>query len=161
MHISFSELPSNAKIWIYQSDKPLTAAQQEKIDFILTNFTNSWDAHGAPLKASFQILHSIFIVIGVDQDYNASSGCSIDKSLHIIQHIQNELELNLLDRLVLSYENNNGVALTKSTFIKDLIAKNEIKKDTFVFNNLINSKNELETSWKVKATESWIARYFA
>src|SRR3954462_5593014 len=100
MHVPFEQLSIHSKVWIYASQAPFTSEQCAIISNELTQFTDAWQAHGVELKASYEIKHNHFIVIGVDESHHAPSGCSIDKSVQIIKSIESQLGIDLMNRLV-------------------------------------------------------------
>ena len=91
-----SSLPETARVWIYQSDIKLSDEQVTKATKDLTTFLEAWTAHGAALKAAFEIKYNRFITIALDQSQAAASGCSIDSQVRFIQSLQEELQLSLI-----------------------------------------------------------------
>ena len=160
MLISFSELATDSKIWIYQSNNKLSEQDQKLIKEKTESFLIEWTAHGQSLQAAMQILHDQFLVIGVNEHVNEASGCSIDKSVNHIRALEQSLNLSLLDRSKIAIQKNNQVQLIEFSEIKQLVTDGAITSDTKIFNNAIVSKGELESSWLKPATESWIKRYF-
>ena len=96
MKISFEELPNQARIWIYPSNRPFTEEELERLIPSLDHFVANWAAHGTPLKAAYTLPYRRFIVLGVDQDNQKASGCSIDSSVRFIQEIEEEFQVTLL-----------------------------------------------------------------
>jgi hypothetical protein len=160
MFIPFDQLPEQSRIWIYQADRPLEVSEIETIDFALRYFTQNWEAHQHPLQASYQILYHRFIILAVNQDHYPPSGCSIDKSVAVIRHIEQEFGLKLFDRLTVAYWENGQIKTTKNKELKDKIEKGEFLPETLVFNNTLQSKADLELHWQVPAHQTWLAKYF-
>jgi hypothetical protein len=80
MKISFEELPDQARIWIYPSNRPFTEEELERVIPSLDHFVANWAAHGTPVKRPpYTLPYRRFIVLGVDQDIQKASGCSIDQ----------------------------------------------------------------------------------
>src|SRR5579871_543319 len=90
----FIDMPLNSKIWIYQADRFMTEEETAFIENILKEFTHSWESHGQPLKAEFNICHRLFILLAVDEEIKDASGCSVDKSVHIIKMIGQKLNID-------------------------------------------------------------------
>jgi hypothetical protein len=160
MNVPFEKLGPESRIWIYQSDRKLSNDEQE---FILNNtcrFLEAWTAHGNDLQAGVQILFDQFIVIGVNEAVNEASGCSIDKSVGFIRALDETLNANLLERSSVAYKNEAEISLVKFSEIKDMISQGRITTESFVFNNAIVTKKELENNWLMPADKSWIKRYF-
>ena len=108
------------------------------------------------LKASFEIRYHLFLIIMIDVNHALASGCSIDKSIHFIQKIEKEFSVSLLDRQIFALKQNDKINLISRKDFEKLIDK-EISKDTIVFNNLIQTKIELSSSWEIPVKDSWHA----
>ena len=153
-------IPLEAKAWIYQSPAPFNTSQIDIIENELTNFIASWESHGVALKGSFEIIANQFILLAVDERTKDATGCSIDKSVSIIKKLETLLNLNLTDRSLVAYELNNQVKTIDFRNIKTLIESGEINPNTPIFNLSITNYGEFLSSWKIKAIDSWIKRYF-
>lgn len=157
MYIEFSQLPPSARIWIYQSNRFLSAEEVTKIKSEAINFVEQWTAHQQTLKAGFEILHNLFLILAVDENHNDASGCSIDKSVHFMQHIAKEYNLDLFNRLNVVYRNNGKLNLIHfSKLLTDI--KNNDPAQIFIFNNLISSKNQMQTEWEIPLEKSWLSK---
>ena len=130
MYIPFNNLTPESKIWIYQCNRLLKVEEQEFIANKMLDFVNNWQAHGTDLKASFEIQYNHFLVIGVDEKDQNATGCSIDASVHTLQSIQQELDVDLFDRMGITYkkEDNKVVCRTRKEF-KELIARGEGRRN--------------------------------
>jgi len=51
MLVPFSELPEDAKIWIYQSNRPFTNEESAAVKAACESFLSGWTAHGNDLHA--------------------------------------------------------------------------------------------------------------
>ncbi|WP_109833081.1 hypothetical protein [Reichenbachiella versicolor] len=160
MLVAFEELPETARVWVYQANRKLTKEEQSSIDIKSSQFLEQWAAHGAPLKSSFQILHDQFLVISVDEGFNAASGCSIDSSVGLIRDLQSEFSIDFFDRTKICFLKDNEVFGAPMTELKSLIADGQIEDSTLTFNNLVQNIQEFKNNWVVPAKESWIKRYF-
>ena len=155
MFVEFNNLPGNARIWIYQSKRELTEIEIDKVGKRLEGFVGSWLRHGEKLKGSFKILYNQFIVLGVDENFNNVSGCSIDSSVRAIKELEEEFSLDLMNKLNIAFkvgENMNTVSLAE---FQNYLKLEKVDQDTIVFNNMIQSKLELENSWEVPVKNSW------
>ncbi|MFC7523851.1 ABC transporter ATPase [Parapedobacter sp. GCM10030251] len=148
------------RIWIYQADRELTEGEKEHILDKLSGFTSQWKAHGKALAAKAEIRHNRFIILMVDDGVAPPTGCSIDKSVHLLKEIEMETGLNLFDRMQVAYRDGDGVKVVPREEFERLIAAGEVTDGTLVFNNLIASYPELKTAWEVPLRESWHAKVF-
>ncbi|HMR46301.1 MAG TPA: hypothetical protein PKC85_06110 [Bacteroidia bacterium] len=157
MHIPFEQLPDDSRIWIFQSDKELTEKNIESITPLLMYFINDWTAHQQTLKASFTFMHNYFIVISVDENMTAASGCSIDKVYHIIRACGQLIGCDFFNRLRIAAMENNSISTYSVNQIVEKAESNLHDKSTLVFNNIIETKGELTTNWLVPIEKSWLA----
>ncbi len=148
------------RIWIYQGNRQLTEAEQVYILDKLERFTSQWKAHGTPLAAKAEIRYDRFVIIMVNDAVAPPSGCSIDKSVHLLKEIENETGLDLFDRMQIAYRGATGIVIVPRAKFEQLIATGEVTDDTIVFNNMVTSYPELETKWEVPLRESWHVKVF-
>lgn len=159
MNMDFKELPGNCKLWIYQADRKLTRQECEVILKKSHQFVESWATHGKPLRASVEILFEVFLVLAVDESDFSASGCSIDKSLQFIKQINNDHGIDFLNRKIIAFFRNNEVILEPFASVKSQIKAGKIGKDSIIFNNLVNSRQQMESTWKIPVRGSWLKKY--
>ncbi|MEZ4811219.1 MAG: ABC transporter ATPase [Allomuricauda sp.] len=159
MLVDFSQLPDTSRIWIYQSNRSFTEQEQLDIEQSLSDFLEQWTAHGSDLHAGFEIKYKRFIVIGLDQTNASASGCSIDASVHFIQHLEQKYNVILLDRMNVSFKQGDYIAYKPLKDFKKMAKEKSVSKNTIVFNNLVATKLEYDENWEVPASESWHARF--
>ncbi|MCT4623046.1 MAG: ABC transporter ATPase [Schleiferiaceae bacterium] len=159
MYIPFEELSENSKIWIYQSGRKLTDDEVVKISEQLHTYTQTWQAHGADLRASYRVMYNHFVVLAVDEDANSATGCSIDDSVRAMQSIQKVVDVDLFDRLSITYKDHDGrVKLVSKKVFVEMLQTGELSKNTIVFNNMVTQLGEFEKNWEIPAHESWHSR---
>ncbi len=159
MLVDFNTLPDTARIWIYQANRSFTPDELEVIRGELDNFLVHWTAHGTDLKAGYEVRYKRFLVIGLDQSAQAATGCSIDASVHFIQQLEKKYDVELLDKMNVSYKQGEFVAYKTLLEFKAMGKQKAISKNTIVFNNLVATKGEYKEHWEVPASESWHARF--
>ncbi|WGK64779.1 ABC transporter ATPase [Croceiramulus getboli] len=159
MIVPFDQLSGNARIWIYQSSQKFNEEEADMLSRKLTDFLQQWTAHGSALHAGFKIEHDRFIIIGLDATTQAS-GCSIDAQVRFMQQLEKELERDLLDKMNVAYIQNDRVHYKPLDAFKKMAKEGAVGKNTVVFNNLVNTKEEFENHWEVPAIESWHGRFF-
>lgn len=151
------------RIWIYQSDRFLTDEEVEVVKQTLEKFVKQWTAHGNQLAGTFEIRYGLFVILMVDEEKAMVTGCSIDKSVHLLKKIEQALDISLFDRLQVAYRGavHAPIRLTSQRDFRQLLAKGDINPSTaVVFNNMISSAEELEIAWEVPIKDSWHARVF-
>jgi hypothetical protein len=160
MWIDFNQLSDTARIWIYQSSRPLTDAEAAAIEQNLQPVVANWAAHGTPLLASAAVYHNRFVVIGADEAHHQPSGCSIDASVGWVREIGTALNVDFFDRSVAYVSADGSVQTLALPQLKAAVAEGTISPDSTIFNNLAATKAELQRNWQVKASDSWMKRYF-
>ena len=161
MYVAFDQLPTTARVWIYQAARPLTGPEAVALLPHLARFSEEWTSHGRSLLASAEVLHQQFLVIGLDEEVAGASGCSIDASVRFVAQLEQQLGVALLDKSHLAFLQNGVVHLLKHNEIKAAVAAGTVGPDTFYFDNTLATKAELDTNWPRPAAQTWLARYFS
>lgn len=159
MYTPYKNLPNNSRVWIYQSNREFTEKELEFISTKAEEFINSWTRHGDDLKGSYTIKYNQFLVLAVDESFNNVSGCSIDASVHFIQALEKELQLNLMDKMNVTFKNGNQINLVRLSDFQKFAKEHKITQETIVFNNMVATKEDFENSWEVPAKDSWHKRF--
>jgi hypothetical protein len=152
---SINNMPSNARVWVYQSNKPLNSEIAAAIKEEGIKFISGWSAHGAELKACFDVLHDLFIVIGVDESQAMASGCSIDKSVGFMKQLERKFNLNLFDRMQVAYKSDDQLMTCSLNQFEKLAEEGKVNENTIVFNNMIATKEGFDNEWEVPLKRSW------
>lgn len=160
MYVPFDTLPEDSRIWIYQSNRKFSDEEIADIETELRSFTENWAAHGTGLEASFQTRYNRFIILAVNQEAHAASGCSIDASVHCIQQLEKKYDVDLLDKMNVTFRNGEYIAHKTLVDFKKMAKDKAVTGNTIVFNNLVNTIGEWNEFWEVPANESWHSRFF-
>lgn len=159
MLVDFNTLPEESKVWIYQSNRTLTDDEIAEITSKLEVFVENWAAHGSDLHASYKIEYKRFIILALNQNLNNATGCSIDASVHFIQQLEKEYNIDLLDKMNVSFKQGEFIAYKSLIDFKKMVKDKAVSKNTIVFNNLVTNIAELKDNWEVPASESWHNRF--
>jgi len=159
MFVDFESLKDDSRVWIYQADREFSTNEVEKISEKIKNFVATWQRHGEDLKASFQIKYSQFIVLAVDESFNNVSGCSIDASVNLIKQLENTLNMDLTNKLNISFRDGNNINVVNLADFQKYAKEQKITVDTVVFNNMVATKSEFKNNWEVTANNSWHQRF--
>ncbi len=147
------------RIWIYTLSKELSNEQLVDFKNRCQNFVSGWTAHDVSLDASFELYQSRLLIFKVNEEKYNASGCSIDKQVRFVKELEQAFSIELLNRLLVAYENNNQVEVVKSSQIKELLSANIISASTLVFDNTITEYKQLETNWKQPLHHTWLQKY--
>ena len=159
MLVPFSNLPDESRVWIYQASRPFS--NEEKISIVeeLEIFLKQWTAHGADLVTSYEIPYNRFIVIGLNENLQGATGCSIDSSVRFIQTLESKYQVELLDKMNVTHKNGSDFLYTPLKEFRALAKKRKVSANTIVFNNLVVDKAEYRSYWEVPAGQSWHSRF--
>ncbi|MDD7886318.1 ABC transporter ATPase [Flavivirga sp. 57AJ16] len=159
MLVNFNTLPEESRVWIYQANRSFTEQEIEEIQSKLGVFLENWTAHGSDLQAGYLVKYKRFIIIGVNQNSHNASGCSIDASVHFIQQLEKDYNVDLMDKMNVSYKQGGYIAYKPLVDFKKMAKDKAISKNTIVFNNLVTNIAEFKENWEVPASESWHSRF--
>lgn len=159
MLVDFKTLPDSSRIWIYQASRTFTETELSEISSLLNEFIQNWTAHGNNLNAGYEIKYKRFLVIALDQNAQSATGCSIDASVHFILQLEKKYNVELLDKMNVSYKQGEFIAYKNLIDFKAMAKQKSISRNTIVFNNLVATKGEYKEHWEVPASESWHSRF--
>jgi len=159
MLVNFKSLPEESRVWIYQANRTFTDEEISEIKEKLNIFINNWTAHGSDLQSGYTIRYKRFIIIGLNQNLNKATGCSIDASVHFIQQLEKDYRVDLMDKMNVSYKQGEFVAYKTLSDFKKMAKEKAVSKKTIVFNNLVANISEFNEHWEVPLSESWHSRF--
>ncbi len=110
---------ANNRVWVYQIDRLLSKEEEAQVKVDIDAFTAQWAAHGNALKASAQILWSCFIVLAVDENHEAASGCSIDSSARMLKDLGVRYNFDAFNRNTIAYLKDDQIVFTSLTNIQE------------------------------------------
>ncbi len=150
-----------SRVWIYQADRFLNSQEVNDMTALAQQFVASWTAHGSALAGKAQIVDNLFLILEVDEEIAGVTGCSIDKSVHFIQALGNQFNVNFFDRMRVAYIDAEGqLQIASREEFQEKVKSAQITADTVVYNNLVQNSEELATSWKVPFSASWHSKVF-
>lgn len=152
----FNDLKGNGRVWIYTSQRPLNTQEQAEIREIMQSFTREWAAHGAQLRSAFDIVEDHFLVLAVDEDFEAASGCSIDSSVEVFRQIDSKYQLDLFNRMNLAFSIADQVKIIKMAELNTAVQQGNLDLDHLFYDNSISDLHSLRSSWKKPIKDSWI-----
>lgn len=160
MYVPFDTLPEESRIWIYQSNRKFSDEEIAEIEVDLKQFIENWAAHGTSLTASYLLKYNRFIILAVNQEQQVATGCSIDASVVFIQGLEKKYNVDLLDKMNVTFKVGEHVAHKTLIDFKKMAKDKAVTGETIVFNNLVNNIAEFNESWETPASYSWHSRFF-
>jgi len=92
----------------------------------------------------------------VDEAATGVSGCSIDSSVRVIQQIEKEFKVEMFNWQNLAFVVKDRVQIIPRQQFNYALENNFITTDTLFFNNVVETKKELEENWLIPVSESWL-----
>lgn len=159
MLVTFDSLPDHAKVWVYQTSRILSETEINDITDYLSEQVANWESHGSPLQASFKFFYDKFLVLAVNTDIQEASGCSIDSSTKWLKNIQQTLNIDFFDRSIAYFENETLHFFPVLEAKKQVLA-GKVSAETTLLNHQVNTLSDLKNNWKLKASDSFMKKYF-
>lgn len=165
MNLNYQHLlPENfspvSRIWIYQSSRLFSISEALQIEEFLNEFIQNWQSHGRPVKGAVRLFFGQFIILLADETQTTVGGCSIDSSVQRIKEIEKKFEVSLFDRNLIAFVINDKIERLPLSQVRYAFENGFLTEETCFFNNLVQSKMELESQWIIPIKNSWLAKRF-
>ena len=147
----------DSRVWVYQCSRLFTLDEALEIEELLKEFAMQWKSHGTPVKGAVYLFFGQFIVLLADETATGVSGCSTDSSVRLIKDIEQRCSVNMFDRTTLAFVVKDKVQLLPLNQLQYAFDNGFIDGNTLYFNNLVQTKAELEDQWIVPVKNSWLA----
>ena len=147
-----------SRVWIYQSSRLFTLSEALAVEELLNDFTDKWLSHGTPVKGAAYLFFGQFIILMADERATGVSGCSTDSSVRLIKDIEQRFGVNMFDRTTLAFVVKDKVQLLPLSQLQYAFDNRFIDSHTLYFNNLVQTKTELENKWLVPIKDSWLSK---
>ena len=154
-----AEFAPDSRVWVYQSSRLFMMSEALQIEELLNNFIASWNTHGTPVKGYANLLFGQFIVLMADEKAATYvSGCSTDSSVRLIKQIEELYKVQMFNRQSLAFVIKDKVQILPLSQLKYAFENGFVEPTTLFFNNVVQTKEELETKWMIPVQESWLAK---
>lgn len=163
MKKTFSEMPDQARLWIFAAPQPLEESAEEWLRDHVGRFVAQWTAHGAPVAGAYDIRESQFLLVAADEAATGVSGCSIDALSRTLKQAESELGTTLLDAAsrVWYRDADGAVTSVPRAEFRQAVNSGEIGEDTLVFDNTAATVGAVRGGqWERPMRESWHAQAF-
>ncbi|RKF04202.1 hypothetical protein C8N26_0865 [Tenacibaculum lutimaris] len=158
MFVEFNSLSEEAKVWVYPSSRKFYPQEIDELKEKLNSFVEAWKQDDAGFKASFELKYNRFIIFSAEEDAQLTNA-DIDQQVAFILQLQQEYEVELLDKMNVCFKQGEFIQYKDVKEFKTLLKKKSVSAKTIVFDNLVQTKGELENYWEVPITESWYNRF--
>jgi hypothetical protein len=148
-----------SRVWVYTSNRPLTAQESLFAQKNLDAFCQQWTAHNQALLAKAEVLENQFILLMVDESQAGASGCSIDKSVHFLERLGEEIGADFFERMRFAWVDEHGAMhfANRPEFVAQ-VREGKIRSETLVADTLVQTKAQLAGKWLVPYEKSWHKR---
>lgn len=157
-HLLENDFHADSRVWVYQSNRLFALSEALEIELMLKHFAAEWKSHGAPVKGAGYLFFGQFIILMADEAVTGVGGCSTDSSVRLIKNIEQSFGVNMFDRLNLAFIIKDKVQLLPMAQLQYAYDNQFINADTLYFNNLVQTKEELEEKWLVPIKQSWLSK---
>ncbi|MEQ8304102.1 MAG: hypothetical protein RIB47_11980 [Cyclobacteriaceae bacterium] len=158
MFVAFDQISDSSRVWVYQLDRVLSEEEVKIVHDTLRAFCDQWSAHGSPLVSSYAIEEDQFLILAVDENASNASGCSIDGSVRVLKDLGQKMKIDFLSREI-PFQIGGEVKLYPMAALKDLFHAGALNGNSITFNNLVASKGEWKTGWRIAVHSSWMRKY--
>ncbi len=148
----------SSRVWVYQSSRLFSLQEAFEVEEMLQQFTAQWKSHGAPVKGAAYLFFGQFIILMADETVTGVGGCSTDSSVRLVKDIEQRFSVNMFDRTTLAFVVKDKIQMLPLSQLQYAAENGFITNDTLYFNNLVQTKEELENKWIVPVKESWLAK---
>jgi hypothetical protein len=156
-HLLDNNFHPGSRVWVYQCNRLFNIDEALAIEEILKEFTRQWQSHGDPVKGAWYLFFGQFIILMADESLTGVGGCSTDSSVRLIKDIEQKYKVNMFDRTTLAFIVKDKVELLPLSHLQHAFDNGFINDDTLYFNNLVLTKEELESKWLIPVKDSWLA----
>ena len=159
MLVDYEALPEDAKVWIYPSNRKFYTEEIAEVEGKITQFVESWKSDDETFKASYRFLYNRFIILIADDITTPLLTADIDASVQFILQLQQDYKVELLDKMNVCFKQGEYVQYKELKDFKKLVKNKAVTAKTIIFDNLISTKEDLESFWEVAIEDSWYNRF--
>jgi hypothetical protein len=149
---------ASSRVWVYQSNRLFSLSEAFEIEDLIGQFTAEWKSHGADVEAYGNLFFGQFVVLIADETKAGVSGCSTDSSVRFMKSLGEKYSVDFFNRTNLAFVVKEKIQVLPMNQLSYAAQNNFITGDTLYFNNLVQTKKELEESWMIPVKDSWLAK---
>jgi hypothetical protein len=157
-HLLENDFHPGSRVWIYQGSRIFSLHEALEIEEMLKQFTAQWQSHGVPVKGAGYLFFGQFIILMADESLTGVGGCSTDSSVRLIKEIEQKYKVNMFERTTLAFIVKDKLELLPLTHLQHAFENGFIDAETLYFNNLVQTKEELENNWIIPMKDSWLVK---
>lgn len=160
-HLLPEEFAAESRVWVYQSSRLFMLSEALDIEDLINKFTAEWRSHGAEVSAYGNLLFGQFLILMADERQSQVSGCSTDSSVRFVKDLGERFKVDFFNRTNLAFVVKDRIQMLPMNQVQYAIDNGFITPDTLYFNNLVQTKGELENNWIIPVKDSWLRNRIA
>jgi hypothetical protein len=154
--VAFDSLPDHGRLWVFPASQTLTSTQSDAFLQAVDSFLEAWAAHGIPLRAGRDLRDDRFLVVGVDVDAEAPSGCSIDALVNRLRGLGADLNVSLIDHTPVWYRAGEEIRTVTRGEFRVLAESGAVDPETQVFDTSLTTIGSFRAGeFEQPAAETW------
>ena len=157
-HLLPQDFSPSSRVWIYQSSRVFSIAEALEIEEMLESFVEEWKSHGVKVKGATFLFFGQFIILMADEKATGVSGCSTDSSVRLIKEVEKRFLVDMFERTTLAFVVDDKTQLLPMSQLQYAFDNGFLNSDSLYFNNLVETKEELEKTWIIPVKDSWLTR---
>lgn len=159
MFVEYSTISDTAKVWVYPSSRKFYPNEIEEVTQKIQSFIQNWKAGDEDFTASFQFLYERFIVLIADDEKSALQNVDIDTSVAFILKLQEDYNVQLLDKMNVCFKQGKYVQYKELKDFKKLLKNKAVTGKTIIFDNLVANNYDFKNFWEIPIEDSWYNRF--
>jgi hypothetical protein len=159
--IPFAELPAHGRLWVFPASRDLSDEEAQACLAAVDEFLATWSAHGTALRSGRELVESRFLLVGVDVDAEAPSGCSIDALVNRLRALGEGIGVVLIDHASVWFRHRGAVRTLSRADFRALAARGEVDASVEVFDTTLTRIEDFRAGRLGRpASESWHGKTF-
>lgn len=159
--VTFDQLPDHGRLWVFPAGRALDEAEADRCLQVVDGFLAQWAAHGVALRSARELRERQFLLVGVDVDVEAPSGCSIDALVGNLRGLGEEMGIPLIDHSSVWFRDGDGVQRVSRAEFKARATDGSRSPEDQVFDTTLTRVGQSrDGSLERPARETWHGRAF-
>jgi len=159
--VPFEELPDHGRLWVFPASDTLADDTAAAFLDAVDEFLVGWAAHGVPLSSGRELREGRFLLVGVDVDAEAPSGCSVDEFVNRLRGLGSELGVSLIDHAPVWYRQAGEIHSVSRPDFRKLAAAGTVDATTRVFDTSLTTVGQFRAgALERPASETWHGQAF-
>lgn len=155
MYVDTQTLSDESRVYVFPSTRKFYKEEVPEIRKQVVEFCNSLES----VNIGFEFPYDRFLLFFVSEE--TPLGIELNDQLSaFVQSLENQLNVQLLDKVNVCFKQGDYVQRKEIPEFKKLIKSRSVSGKTIVFDPMINTKLEYESSWESPAAESWLSHLF-